>query len=217
MFKKSIPIIFIGLSVVVAMLVLGWVIFVKPEVPVQVPVTGKDEIISDDVFDDVKEDDVMDDVDDNIDDNSISEIDTSDWKTYRNEEFGFELKYPEHWIIESPAYKGNSSRSGNAYHILGMTPYGFEGDWSILVTVIPQSVDEILKDNNYYWNKSWKIANKENVLINNISAQKVTWSNSAILIYFQKPDKSFTVQFDGCYNKKRPESNDILSTFRFIK
>jgi hypothetical protein len=30
---------------------------------------------------------------------STAEIDTSDWKTYQNEEYGFEFKYPKDWII----------------------------------------------------------------------------------------------------------------------
>ena len=30
----------------------------------------------------------------------IEDIDTSNWKTYRNEEMGFELKYPEGWEVK---------------------------------------------------------------------------------------------------------------------
>ncbi len=29
----------------------------------------------------------------------ITEVDISDWQTYRNEEFGFEVKYPEEWTF----------------------------------------------------------------------------------------------------------------------
>ena len=63
MFKKELPIIFIGLSVVAAALVLGWTVFVEREAaaPVQAPVasdeneTVPDDIVSNDVVDDVSD------------------------------------------------------------------------------------------------------------------------------------------------------------------
>ncbi len=35
----------------------------------------------------------------------VEQIDTSDWKTYRNKEYGFEVKYPEGWVYEERHYK----------------------------------------------------------------------------------------------------------------
>jgi uncharacterized membrane protein YvbJ len=35
----------------------------------------------------------------------IEFIDTSDWRTYRNEEYGFEIRYPVNWSVHDEEYK----------------------------------------------------------------------------------------------------------------
>ena len=74
MFKKELPIIFIGLCVVVAVLVLGWAVFVKTEM-----VVPARELVVDDSNDEteISDDDVPDDIEDD------SEINDSDQKAYK--------------------------------------------------------------------------------------------------------------------------------------
>ena len=88
MLKKLIPIIPIGLSMFVVMLVLSCAVFVKPEsvVPINPPVVNNDIMPTPPVIPPVVDDD-------------ISDIDTSNWKIYKNEEFGFEIKYPKDWYV----------------------------------------------------------------------------------------------------------------------
>ncbi len=59
MFKKELPIITMGLSIVAAILVLSWAVFIKSGsvIPIQSPVVSDEEIVSDGIEDNRMEDD----------------------------------------------------------------------------------------------------------------------------------------------------------------
>src|SRR4030042_1906913 len=51
--------------------------------------------------------------------NEISKDETSDWKTYTNEEYGFEIKYPEDFIVdEKYIYNISSGLSASGSSVL---------------------------------------------------------------------------------------------------
>ena len=153
----------------IAALVLGWAVFVKREVvaPVQAPVVNNNDIISNGVEDD----DVLDDMDNSVDDNDISEIDISNWKTYQNEEFGFEVKYP------SILYFFDCSEFFYPHSLyICLTPYikdNCNAPWKAKASVISIStVKDFNKDNIInFLDKNIK---EENIIIGNKSAIQIS-------------------------------------------
>ena len=55
-------------------------------------------------------------------------VDTSSWETYRNEEYGFEFKYPEGWVLEQNfSYSISISKSGASYGHIAATERNPDG------------------------------------------------------------------------------------------
>ena len=181
---------------------------------------------------------------------AISEdINISHWETYRNEEFGFEFRHPSEkdgWIYRSPAYRKFTSAELEAYKLELMkykndqwvyqtkdNPFGpyyvfgtgiqFEGDWSILVAVMPRKIDDILTDKNYGTREHWDVKNREKIMLENgLIGEKITWTNDMIHFYIQEDDNPLTITFTG-YNEEERRKFDnnnkillkIISSFKF--
>lgn len=75
----------------------------------------------------------------------VERLDTSDWKTYRNEGFGFEFKYPTDWLLEE---KNEKYDDRYIFRYLSLKPLDVQG------IAIEVGVKNNFEDNKTY-TRSW--------------------------------------------------------------
>lgn len=151
-----------------------------------------------------------------------SQIDTSNWKTYRNEKYGFEVKYPLGWSIVPEARQPDGS-----IHIRFMYPESVAATTPIDILIFNLKVGEPCSSRDYFhsrlyagdiaWEKPAAVTSGVNsweVLIDHMGAER-------LFTYLQKEDcaskhvdKIF--RFDN-YDASQENYDKIISTFRFLQ
>ena len=136
------------------------------------------------------------------------ESDTSDWQTYWNEEFGFEVKYPEDW--DSPLWQENEYRKGITF---GCPKFDFEGNeyCSLSLSISKATTkDEIIKNINAGAYKEFIVDAREAITYHE--------ADMCVETYTEIFDKKMTISFtDRCSVYEGDIYNQILSTFKFIE
>jgi len=127
---------------------------------------------------------------------------TSDWKTYKNEEYGFEVDYPAPWISEE--FIGNPDQF---FGISFQEKEGFEKSVSILIFTYNKTVEDFIEGAEQVTTlKQLSINNYPAVLLGPEGAM-----GGSLNIF--KNGYRFVVD---CHYTAFEEWEEMLSTFRFI-
>ena len=143
-------------------------------------------------------------------------LDASTWQTYRNDEFGFEVRYPSNWRVNTPEVgEGDFIQIDNYL----TDREGGEKTMQILIKDNPKPEEEGFdaEDSNYRIDnlptKTYYFIPNRDLGLDDIAVSK---STPLVVIRMEKNNKSYrfllfnTDKITGVYSQ-------ILSTFRFVE
>jgi hypothetical protein len=139
-------------------------------------------------------------------------IDTSNWKTYRNDEYGFEFKYPANWKKEEGRLTDENSLY--SFSLIASSTEDFLNKYP--GTGSPTyDISIVLYKLNYRDDFSNRISTP--IVFNGIKGDRVVYRDNGLgtstSMYLDGKNYSFQINLGG---RNRKESEKILSTFKFI-
>ncbi len=221
MFKKSLIIII--LILILSGGILVYVSFLDREEPVK----PADNMLSNNTLepDDNNGNNQNEDQADDVNNNDISEIDISDWKTYSNEEFGFEIKYPEDWTNEdskSVILFSENGPIGNRFGFRAVEKNIYGDPFWVSIYHIPniKNVEELEYFDFVHSGDKVYYDNYDIVKIGPAREEffKVKEKSGSFTAYIKIRNKNYfqisyhNPEIDSLYN----ETEQIISTFKFI-
>ncbi len=154
----------------------------------------------------------------NEEDSDSNEIDISDWKTYRNEEYGFEIKYPGDW-------RETKQKEGKF-----LFEFDNHGYFWIIISKNNKNLDIKGIKEDFYKNNEYSYQYIDNFLeLNNMHIYRQERYDFGVLenFYILNNDKSylyllnFEFNFNPTNENKKQHTikliDNILNTFKFIK
>lgn len=137
-------------------------------------------------------------------------VDTSNWKTYRNEEYGFELKYPDNFFN----FKEVSNSDGGMTLFISEKAYSIDDVNRTIVFAFDQLVSEKFYDekkNGKCIDVSFAAGSKDGMIC---SYEKLANAQKADYNHFLS-DASCNDFFEIWFNERKRPFGDVFSYVRF--